>query len=227
MENTKVIAVPLYYIDYFNPKTGKLADISEEGYPTLELCQAQIAAENKEDEEIKQEMLEQYEENLRNFVLDLDTSDREPVNPLSLNLGMNKAPHMYIFDGDSHREVTEHIIPDMFTLNASAEQIETVNYILNGTLDPFTFQSVRKWVSQCHNVPAYNELQMCAINEVLEGYGIESVQSLKWKNAYWCSILCTYVNMGDCYIPTVIHHHKHGFMIASIGDVIEKNVHVI
>jgi hypothetical protein len=227
METTKVIATPLYYIDYFYPKSGKLADISEEGYKTLELCQAQIAAENKEDEEIKHELLKQYEENLRNFVLDLDTSDGEPVNPLLACWRMNKTPHLYIFDGYSHREVTEHLVPNLFTLDASAEQIETVNAILNRTLDPGSFQSVRKWVSQCHTIPAYNELQMCAINEVLEGYGIESVRTSKWKNGYWCNILCTYVKMGDSYITTVIYHRKHGFMISSIGDVIEKNKHVI
>ena len=68
---------------------------------------------------------------------------------------------------------------------------------------------------------------MCAINVVLEGYGIESARTSKWKNGYWCDILCTYVNMGDSYIPTVIYHRKHGFMVANIGDVIEKNKHVI
>jgi len=227
METTKVIATPLYYIDYFYPKTGKLADIFEEGYKTLELCQAQIEAENKEDEEIKQEMLKQYEENLINFVLDLDTSDREPVNPLNLILGMNKAPHLYIFDGDSHREVTEHLVPNLFELNASAEQIEKVNAILNGILDPRTFSTVREWIDVCFYDPCSDELKMHAINQVLEGYGIEAVRTTKWKNGFWCDVLCTYINMGDSYIPTIIHHRKHGYMVASIGDVIEKNKHVI
>ena len=48
METENAIKTPLFYIEYYNPKTGKLSDISEEGYATLELCMAQIESENKE-----------------------------------------------------------------------------------------------------------------------------------------------------------------------------------
>ena len=227
MSKLNYIGVALYYIDYFHPKTGKLSDISEEGYPTLELCQAQIESENNEDKKFKQELLDNYEEKLRNFVLDLDTSDREPVNPLLSVWRYDKKPHRYIHDENGHHEITEHCIKDLFTLNASAEQIEKVNAILNGTLYPETFQSVQTYVAVCFNKPDSDSMKLYAINQVLEGCGIESLRTTKWKNGYWCDILCTYVNMGDSYIPTVIHHRKHGFIIASIGDVIEKNKHVI
>jgi hypothetical protein len=76
MENANYTGVPLYYIDYFFIKTGRLTDISEEGYPTIELCQAKIYSENKEDEEIRQVLLAGYEEKLKNFVLEVDTSVR-------------------------------------------------------------------------------------------------------------------------------------------------------
>jgi hypothetical protein len=227
MSKMNYTGVPLYHIDYFHPKTGKLSDISEEGYPTLELCQTQIESENNEDNKFKQELLEQYEEKLKNFVLDLDTSDRQPANPLLSVWRYDKKPHQYIHDENGHHEITEHCIKDLFTLNASAEQIEKVNGILNGTIDPETFQSVQDWISQCFNKPSSDEMKMRAINQILEGYGIESVRTSKWKNGYWCDILCTYVNMGDSYITTVIHHRKHGFMVSSIGDVIEKNKHII
>lgn len=227
MSKMNYTGVPLYYIDYFYPKTGKLADISEEGYPTLELCQAQIESENNEDEKFKQELLAEYEEKMKNFVLDLDTSDREPANPLLSVYRYNKAPHQYIHDKNGYHEITEHCIKDLFILNASAELIETVNYLLNGVLDPETFKSVQMWVAQCFNKPNSDELKLAAINEALGGYGVEAVRTSKWKNGRLCDILCSYVNLGDSYIPTVIHHRKHGFMVASIGDVIEKNKHVI
>ena len=227
MSKLNYTGVALYYIDYFHPKTGKLSDISEEGYQTLELCQAQIESENNEDQKFKQELLDNYEEKLRNFVLDLDTSDREPVNPLLSVWRYDKKPHRYIHDENGHHEIAEHCIKDLFTLNASAEQIETVNAILNDTLDPETFKSVQMWVAECFNKPKTDELKLGAINEALGGYGIEAVRTSKWKNGYWCVVLCSYVNLGDSYIPTVIHHRKHGFIIASIGDVIEKNKHVI
>ena len=219
--------VPLYYIDYFYPKAGKLADISEEGYKTLELCQAQIDAENKEDEEIKRELLDKCQKDLRRFLYDEDTTDRQPIHPLSLSWRTKKTPHRYIYDESGHHEITEHCIKDLFILNASAEQIEMINSILNGMLDPESFTSVMKLVSECHNKPSSDEMKMCAINQVLEGYGIESIRTSKWKNGYWCDILCTYANMGDSYIPTVINHRKHGFMVSSIGDIAEKNKHVI
>jgi hypothetical protein len=227
MCETKTANTPMFYIEYYKKNTEKLQDISEEGYATLELCMAQIASENIQDEEIRQELLDQYEEDMKNFVLDLDTSDREPVNPLLSVWRYDKKPKLYIHDEKGFHEVTEHAIKNLNDLQATLEQIETVNYILNGTLDPEEFTSVQVWVSQCFNKPNSDELKMCAINQVLEGYGIEAVRTTKWKNGFWCDVLCTYINMGDSYIPTIIHHRKLGYMVASIGYVIEKNKHII
>lgn len=207
-------------------KQGSFLSISEEGYPTLDICNCRIRNENKQDEEFKQDLLDNYEEQMRNFVLDLDDSDREPANPLLAVWRYDKEPHLYIFDKGGHHEITEHCIKDLFNLNISAEQIEKVNAILNGTLDPETFDTVAQWVSVCFSKPGWIELKLRAINEVLEGYGIESLRTTKWKNGHWCDVLCSYVNMGDSYIPTVIHHRKHGFMVAT-GGIHQKNKHVI
>ena len=227
MEEIKTALVPMFYIEYYKPNTERLMDISEEGYPTLELCQVAIADYKKQEKEFEQEMLERYEENMKNFVLDLDTSDREPVYPNLSSSRYDMKPKFYLLTEKGYQEVTEHVIKDLNNLQATPEQIETVNYILNGTLDPRTFSMVQEWLDACFCDPSSDELKMNAINQVLEGYGIESVCTSKWKNGYWCDILCTYVNMGDSYIPTVIHHRKHGFIVASIGDIIEKNKHVI
>jgi len=227
MKTENAVKTPLFYIEYYRKNSEKLVDISEEGYATLELCMAQIESENKQDKEDMQELLAQYEEDMKNFVLDLDTSDREPVNPLQAVWRYDKKPKLYILNEKGYCEVTEHAIKDLNLLQATPEQIETVNYILNGTINPRTFSIVREWIDVCFYEPCSDELKMHAINEVLEGYGIEAVRTTKWKNGFWCNVLCTYVNMGDSYIPTVIHHRKHGYMVASIGDVIEKNKHVI
>ena len=227
METENVVKTPLFYIEYYNVKTGKLQDISEESYATLELCMTQIESENKEDEEIRHELLADYEEKLKNFVLDLDTSDCEPVNPLRAVWRYDKKPALYITDENGFHKATEHAIKDLNLLQATPELIKTVNSILDGTLDPETFKSVQDWISVSYNKPNTEEMKMCAINQVLEAYGVESILTSKWENGYWCDILCTYVSMGDSYIPTVIHHRKHGFMVAGIGDIIEKNKHVI
>jgi hypothetical protein len=227
MDEIKTINVPLYYIETYKKNTDRLQDISETGYPTLELCQAAIELQIIQDKEFEQELLEQYEEDMKSFVLDLDTSDMEPIDPRKIMPRFTYAPHLYIHDENGHHEVTEHVINDLNLLQATPELIESINYILNGTIDPETFKSVQMWVAQCYNKPDSNALKLAAINEALGGYGIESVRTSKWQNGHWCDIPCTYVNLGDSYIPTVVHHRKHGFMVACIGDVIEKNKHVI
>jgi hypothetical protein len=227
MDEIKTCNVPKYYIAYNKANTEILQDISEEGYATIELCHAAIAKHKKQDVDIEQELLQKYEDELMNSVLDLDYSDREPTNPLTYMVRYDMKPTFCLLDEKGYTPVTEHIIKDLNLLEATPEQIETVNYILNGTLNPRTFSMVQEWLDACFYEPCSDELKMEAINQALEGYGIESVRTSKWKNGFWCDILCTYINMGDSYIPTVIHHRKHGYMVASIGDVIEKNKHVI
>ncbi len=227
MDEIKTINVPQYYIAYYRANTEILQDISEEGYATIELCQAAIAEHKKQDFDIEQELLQKYEDDLKNFVLDLDDSDREPTNTLTYKVNYDMKPTFCIFDEKGHTPVTEHAIKNLNDLQATPEQIETVNYILNGTIETRTFSTVREWIDVCFYEPCSDELKMHAINQVLEGYGIEAVRTTKWKNGFWCDVLCTYINMGDSYIPTIIHHRKHGYMVASIGDVIEKNKHVI
>ena len=227
MDEIKTCNVPKYYIAYYKANTEILQDISEEGYATLELCQAAIAEHKKQDFDIEQELLQKYEDDLKNFVLDLDDSDREPTNSITYKVNYDMKPTFCIFDEKGHTPVTELAIPGLYSLPETREAIQTVNLILHGTLDPETFSDVQTWLKACFNKPNNEGLKMHAINQVLRGYGIESVRTSKCKNGYWCDILCTYVNMGDSYLPTVIHHRKHGFMVASIGDVIEKNKHVI
>ncbi len=215
----------MFFIEYY--KQNKLIDISETGYTTIELAQAAIAQEKELDDLLEQDLQQQYEEQLKQFVLDCDTTDREPANPLHLIYRFDMKPQLYYYSEKGYTKVEKHVIEGLSNLQTDAETIEIVNGILSGSIDPRNYSNVKNWLRQCYNKPSTDELKMCAINKALQGYGIEPVRTSKWKNGFWCDILCTYVNMGDSYIPTVIHHRKHGFMIASIGDVIEKNKHII
>jgi hypothetical protein len=225
MQEIQKAFVPMFYIEYY--KQNNLVDISETGYATIELAQSAIAQEKELDDLLEQDLQQQYEEKLKQFVLDYDTSDREPANPLHLIYRFEMKPQLYYYSERGYTKVEKHVIENLSNLQTDPETIETVNGILSGSIDPRNYSNVKNWLRQCYNEPNADELKMCAINQALQGYGIESVRTSKWKNGYWCDILCTYVNMGDCYITTVIHHRKHGFMIASIGDIIEKNKHVI
>jgi hypothetical protein len=225
MKEVKTTLVPMFFIEYY--KQNKLIDISETGYATIEFAQAAIAEEKELDDVLEQELQQKYEEQLKQFVLDCDTSDREPANPLHLIYRFDMKPQLYYYSERGYTKVEKHVIEGLSNLQTDPETIEIVNGLLSGSIDPRNYSNVKNWLRQCHNEPSADELKMCAINQALQGYGIESVRTSKWKNGYWGDILCTYVNMGDSYIPTVIHHRKHGFMISSIGDVIEKNKHVI
>jgi hypothetical protein len=225
MKEVKTTLVPMFFIEYY--KQNKLIDISETGYATIEFAQAAIAEEKELDDVLEQELQQKYEEQLKQFVLDCDTSDREPANPLHLIYRFDMKPQLYYYSERGYTKVEKHVIEGLSNLQTDPETIEIVNGLLSGSIDPRNYSNVKNWLRQCHNEPSADELKMCAINQALQGYGIESVRTSKWKNGYWGDILCTYINMGDSYITTVIHHRKHGFMIASIGDVIEKNKHVI
>ena len=215
----------MFFIEYY--KQNKLIDISETGYATIELAQAAIAEEKELDDVLEQELQQKYEEQLKQFVLDCDTSDREPANPLHLIYRFDIKPQLYYYSERGYTKVEKHVIENLSNLQTDLETIEIVNGILSGSIDPMNYSNVKNWMRQCISEPNADEMKMRAINQILEGYGIESVRTSIWKNGYWCDILCTYVNMGDSYITTVIHHRKHGFMISSIGDVVEKNKHVI
>ena len=215
----------MFYIEYY--KQNNLVDISEMGYPTFELAQAAIAEEKELDDVLEQELQQKYEEDLKQFVLDYNTSDREPANPLHLIYRFEMKPQLYYYSERGYTKVEKHVIEGLTNLQTDPETIEIVNGILSGSIDPKNYSNVKNWLRQCYNEPSADELKMCAINQALQGYGIEAIRTSKWKNGHWCDILCTYVNMGDSYITTVIHHRKHGFMISSIGDVVEKNKHVI
>jgi len=63
---------------------------------------------------------------------------------------------------------------------------------------------------------------MCAFNQILFGFGIESVEG-EWQKGYWCNTLFTYVSMGFSDLSTIIHHQDKGFIVYSIENIITKS----
>ena len=107
-------------------------------------------------------------------------------------------------------------------LNLTKQQESNIKLILSNHLDPQEFSSVKFWIDQCYNLPSLNEQKMCAFNQILFGFGIESVEG-EWQNGYWCNILFTYVSMGFSDLPTIIHHRDKGFLVDSIENIITKS----
>jgi hypothetical protein len=107
-------------------------------------------------------------------------------------------------------------------LNLNKQQESNIKLILSNQLDPKEFSGVRFWIDQCFHLPSLNEQKMCAFNQILFGFGIESVEG-EWQNGYWCNILFTYVSMGFSDVPTIIHHRDKGFIVDSIENLVMKS----
>lgn len=111
-------------------------------------------------------------------------------------------------------------------LNITIEQAQKIKGIIEGTIDPLTFDSVKKWVDQCYNMPSKLELKLEAINEILEGYGVEYIEST--SDNFDSPEGLSYINLGDTYTPTVIFDHgSNKFKYCSYGDIIESEANYI
>ena len=104
----------------------------------------------------------------------------------------------------------------------STEQANQVRQIIKGRLDPLSFKSVQSWVSQCFNMPSKLELKLCAINEVIEGFGVEYIESV--DDSFTDKQGVDFINLGDTYKCTVVFNHAtNKFSYTSWGDIVEAN----
>ena len=93
-------------------------------------------------------------------------------------------------------------------------------------LFPKTFD----WIDSCYHNPLYynchtDEINLEALNEILEGYGIESIRKgSSWVSHYWQDTRFLYVNMGDTYAPTILYDtRKDKYIVSDFGTVVETN----
>ena len=89
--------------------------------------------------------------------------------------------------------------------------------LMDGRLDPESFESVERWVRQCYHKPAPVELIMAALDELLEGFGVECIR----EN---CddSPAAEYINTGDTYTTTILYCHiRDRFIVGCWGDYVE------
>ena len=95
--------------------------------------------------------------------------------------------------------------------------------LIEGTIDPSTFASVQAWVKQCYNEPSQPEQVMCALDEILETFGVEAVTvEGAWVDRFHGNIVATYCNSGDTYDATVVYDSEAGeYLITSWGDFLE------
>lgn len=95
------------------------------------------------------------------------------------------------------------------------KQAKEIRGIIRGDISPENYESVKNWLSKSYNRPSLPELKMEALNEILEGHGIEAEFSSGTRP--WIE----WVNMGDMYTPTV-YRLKGKWRIGAVGDVFER-----
>lgn len=77
------------------------------------------------------------------------------------------------------------------------------------------FKGTANWVDQCHSYPSPQELVMSALNDMIDGFGIEAIRNPDNSD----HILATYVNTGDTYSVTVVYDHERDeYVLTTWGD---------
>ena len=104
------------------------------------------------------------------------------------------------------------------TLGLDKLQAKWVRGMIKGEVNPEDFKSVQDLVKSCYNYPDTLYQVMTALNEILEGHGIETLQD-DWGSPAWGE----YVNMGETYVPTIVYlYDKERFVVSSWGDLAER-----
>lgn len=86
-------------------------------------------------------------------------------------------------------------------------------------IDPYEddarFPRTSAWCRQCYNPPSNNELTMAALDDLLEGNGVECIRHPDDSD----NIIASYVNMGDTYDGTIVLDEESGdFVLTTWGD---------
>lgn len=77
------------------------------------------------------------------------------------------------------------------------------------------FAGTRNWVAQCVNFPSQDELVRSALNDILDGHGVEAIRSPNDSD----KIIAEYINMGDTYDGTIVFDHEtNTYILSSWGD---------
>jgi hypothetical protein len=111
-------------------------------------------------------------------------------------------------------------------LRISRETALKVRKVLDGRLDPETFESVSNWVRQCYHKPRTIDLKLKACDEILETFGVESIEDPNaYVDPYHMNFTHDYLNTGDSYAATLIRDNRTGrVFVGSWGDIAERQL---
>ena len=85
---------------------------------------------------------------------------------------------------------------------------------------PTDYDSVTRLNGQCFNSPSYSHMLLTAINEIIEGPGIDHIRP-KDEDRHPSY---EYINMGDTYNATILLRSDGRLIVASWGDIVEQHM---
>ncbi len=91
--------------------------------------------------------------------------------------------------------------------------------LIDGTVNPTEYDSVISLCTRVYQHPTHSYMLIVAINEVLEGHGIECIYPRDSKHPSY-----DYINMGDSYTPTVLLRNDGKLIVSSWGDIVEAHM---
>ena len=92
--------------------------------------------------------------------------------------------------------------------------------VIDATVNPAEYDSVIKLCMTSYRCPDYSVLLLTAINEIIEGHGIEQIipKDEDRHPSY------EYINMGDTYNATILLRSDGRLIVASWGDIVEQHM---
>lgn len=132
--------------------------------------------------------------------------------------------HNFILEFDKKDDLVKRI---MEIPGISQEQAEFAAGVLMGDIpfdDPEKCPKTARWARECYHYPDGDkpDSQLKAVDEILEGFGVEMESGDEGFSGYFGDASYLYVNMGDCYTPTVVYDVEEGdFIVSSVGDLLE------
>ena len=97
----------------------------------------------------------------------------------------------------------------------------TARRLIDGRLDPSTFETVQAWERQCYHRPSRHERKMKALDELLDtvnfSCGVESIRNSEGDT------VCEYLNVGETYTTTLLYvpDARQPYRVGCYGDFVE------
>ena len=92
--------------------------------------------------------------------------------------------------------------------------------VIDATVNPAEYDSVIKLCMTSYRCPDYSVLLLTAINEIIEGHGIEHIR----PNDEDRHPSYDYINMGDCYNETILLRSDGRLIVSSVGAIAEAHM---